>query len=434
MSHTRPADVVVIGGGLAGLTAATYLARAGRKVTLFEKARDLGGRAITVTKSDFHFNLGPHALYRGGAGIQILRELGIAFTGRPPTVSNGYAFDHGQLHTFPGGFVSLLTTGLLRWSEKIEMARLMGTLPKIDATSLHHLTVQAWLERMTRSAKIRQLLSAFIRVSTYANAPERQSAGVALHQTQLALTKSVLYLDGGWQTLTDGLRASAESAGVRIATGQKITTVEHDTIVHGVRIADGSFLPASAVILTGSPEDALALLPGIDTPLHAWAKTALPIKAACLDVGLARLPRPHALFALGVDQPLYFSVHSAAAQLAPRDRAVIQVAKYLDPMQASDLKTDEGELEQLLDLMQPGWREVMVERRFLPRLTVYHALPTASGGGFASRPGAEATGVENLFLAGDWIGSEGLLVDASLASAKRAAQQIIQDETLRTAA
>jgi phytoene dehydrogenase-like protein len=65
---------------------------------------------------------------------------------------------------------------------------------------------------------------------------------------------------------------------------------------------------------------------------------------------------------------------------------------------------------------------------------VYHALPTASGGGFASRPRIDATGITILFLAGDWVGPEGLLVDASLASAKQAAQRIIQQEHLRTAA
>src|SRR5690348_10873067 len=40
-------DVVIVGGGLAGLSAAAYLARGGVAVTLFEKAAHLGGRAAT---------------------------------------------------------------------------------------------------------------------------------------------------------------------------------------------------------------------------------------------------------------------------------------------------------------------------------------------------------------------------------------------------
>ena len=42
----------------------------------------------------------------------------------------------------------------------------------------------------------------------------------------------------------------------------------------------------------------------------------------------------------------------------------------------------------------------------------------------AGRPGVEVPGVRGLCLAGDWIGSEGMLADAALASAKRAAEVI----------
>lgn len=55
-------DVVVIGGGLAGLTASVYLARGGKSVLLFEKSPSLGGRAITTRKDGALFNLGAHAL------------------------------------------------------------------------------------------------------------------------------------------------------------------------------------------------------------------------------------------------------------------------------------------------------------------------------------------------------------------------------------
>ncbi|HJY81788.1 MAG TPA: NAD(P)/FAD-dependent oxidoreductase [Candidatus Binatia bacterium] len=426
-------DVVVIGGGLAGLTAATFLARAGRTVTLFEKAPTVGGRATTHTKDGFHFNLGPHALYRAGHGARILRELGVPFTGSMPSASGGYAIAHGTAHTLPAGLVSLLTTGLLRLPGKLETACILGTFNKIDAQTVQHLTVREWLEQAIHQPDVRGLVQALFRVATYADDPEHQSAGAALAQLQMALTSNVLYLDGGWQVLVDGLYAAAQTAGVKIATGKRAVAIDYDTAVRGLHLADGSTLTATAVLLTGSPADAAALVQNSDI-LRQWVDTAIPVKAACLDIGLARLPRPRALFALGIDRPLYFSVHSAVARLGPDGGAVIHTAKYLNTAVRTDPKADEQELEGILDAMQPGWREVVVERRFLPNMVVSHLLVTAAAGGTAGRPRPIVPGIANLYVAGDWVGSEGLLADASLASAKRAAELIMRSAEIRAAA
>ena len=65
------------------------------------------------------------------------------------------------------------------------------------------------------------------------------------------------------------------------------------------------------------------------SPLARWAASSIPIKAACLDVALDRLVRPEHRFALGLDRPYYYSVHSAAAKLAPEGVAVVHLLKYL---------------------------------------------------------------------------------------------------------
>ena len=144
------------------------------------------------------------------------------------------------------------------------------------------------------------------------------------------------------------------------------------------------------------------------------------------------MPKPKATFALGVDRPLYFSVHSATARLAPEDGAMIHVAKYLAPEGEDSNETIERELEGLLDLVQPGWRAALAPRRFLPDLAVANAVPLAARGG--TRPGPQVSDVPGLFVVGDWVGDEGMLVDTSLASAKRAAELIAGTRPVRLAA
>ena len=93
----------------------------------------------------------------------------------------------------------------------------------------------------------------------------------------------------------------------------------------------------------------------------------MPIKAACLDVALDRLERPRQRFALGLDRPFYYSVHSAAAKLAPEGISVVHVMKYLATTDASSpAESIEQELEGCLDRLQPGWRSHTVARRYLP--------------------------------------------------------------------
>jgi phytoene dehydrogenase-like protein len=432
--QTGDANIIIVGGGLAGLAAATYLARGGLAVTLFEKARLLGGRSITETRNGFSFNLGPHALYRRGRAAQVLRELGVHYGGKPPALAGGYAIRQGRKQTLPMGMVSLLTTGWLGVSAKFELARLLGALARLDAAAIQGLSVREWLAQSLRQPQARQLIEAFFRLNTYANDPERLSAGVALAQFQLGVTSGVLYLDGGWQTLVEGLRAAAAQAGVRLVVGARVAQVEHNGAVQAVRLADGERLAATAVVIAASPREACALIDkGEQTALSRWAQSAIPVCAACLEIALQSLPQPGALFALGIDRPLYYSLHSAVAKLTPGNGALIHLAKYLGAEMA-EAKTVEGELEGALDLLQPGWRKVVAERRFLPNLTVSHALATAAQGGLAGRPAAAMAEIKGLYLAGDWVGDEGLLADASLASAKSAATAILRQHCLQALA
>ncbi len=414
--------VIVIGGGMAGLAAATLIARRGYSVNLFEQAAELGGRARTREQNGFYFNIGPHALYRQGAGMGILAELGITPRGAQPRVSKGFAVRGGVKYLLPTSTGTLFKTDLLKVASKLEIARLLATIAKLDGSEWMSASVTQWLTQRFKHQSSRELLAALIRLSTYVNAPERLSAGAAIEQLKKAVAAGVLYLDGGWQTLVDQARDAARSAGVTIETGAKIASVERDArgAVRAVQTAGGARLEASSVIIASSPQASAELI-GEDCAAARWAEKAIPLKAACLDLALDRLPVPEATFALGIDRPLYFSVHSATARLAPTGGALVHLAKYLPTDHIESPEEDERELEGLMDLVQPGWRKTVAHRRFLPDMTVMNWLPAAQEGGTDGRPGPKVPDAPGLFVAGDWAGGEGFLVDAALASAKEAA-------------
>jgi phytoene dehydrogenase-like protein len=238
----------------------------------------------------------------------------------------------------------------------------------------------------------------------------------------------VMYLDGGWQTLVDGLVTVAKNSNARIVMGKKATRVKRtDSSEWLVLLSDKTQVSAKIVVIAAGPMDAHSLFDDKERPeiLSRAAKEAKPVRLVCLDVALSSLPDKDALFALGVDRPLYFSVHSAYAKLAPEGGALIHVAKYLGTSIEPKPREDQPELEEFLDLLQPGWRQVLVKKRPLPNMVVSNALVAAAAGGLAGRPDVKIA--DNLYIVGDWVGKEGLLSNASVASAKHAAQLILNE-------
>jgi all-trans-retinol 13,14-reductase len=70
-------DSIVVGGGIAGLTAAAYLAREGQKILLIEKNAECGGLVNSIERDGFRFDTGVRALEDAGIILPMLEDLGI---------------------------------------------------------------------------------------------------------------------------------------------------------------------------------------------------------------------------------------------------------------------------------------------------------------------------------------------------------------------
>jgi phytoene dehydrogenase-like protein len=234
----------------------------------------------------------------------------------------------------------------------------------------------------------------------------------------------VRYLDGGWQTLVDGLRTVAGSHGVRFHRGTRVIRIGQDRVAGGfcVRLADDREVSASAVVLApGAPDYVLDILPpGAKDTLSRQLTGRLPVTMAALDIALRSRPDVPSLV-LGVDEPLYLSVQSDRSHIAPAGGAVIHLARFLRPGHTAEPGV-RSQLEALLDRFADGWRSQVVHARYLPGITVTHDACLAATGGRRGRIAVDALGIPGMLLAGDWVGPSGMLAQASIVSGAHAAE------------
>jgi phytoene dehydrogenase-like protein len=349
----------------------------------------------------------------------MLADLGVAVAGGQPPLNRTVAWRGGRRYRLPVGGTSLLATGLLGVRDKLETGRFLAGLSRLDTAPLQHVTIRDWLDHEVHSPRVRQLLEALFRVTSYANAPVIASAGAHLDQLRAGSRQGVRYLDGGWQTIVDGLRQRAIDQGVCLRTAAAVDAVTPSPGGWRLRLRSGEELCADAVILALAPGQAARL---VDAPaqheLARWAVDATPVQVAALDVALSKTPRPKQNYSIGIDRPLYFSVHTAAARLGPPRGAVIHAAMYLPHGDIRDYAGIERELEWLVDQLQPGWRDLLVHRRFLPT-SASRTLSSPPPGRPPRPPRPRGPGAEGLFVAGDWVGPTGMLADAAWPAASR---------------
>jgi phytoene dehydrogenase-like protein len=401
-------DVIVIGAGLAGLAAGATATRAGF-TTLVLDAHVPGGRARVTTSEGFVFNRGVHALYKGGAGWEVLRSLGIEPQGSSPPLRRYQALAGGELHLLPTSPGTLRRTTLLGRRDKEAIGVLLARLPLMHSHRLAGVSVSQWIAGAGLGPAAGAVVSALVRLTTYASDLTTFAADAAVAQWQRAAS-GVMYVDGGWAQLTARLAAQCQ-----VRAGIKVTGVT--SAAHRVEVAtsNGLLVAHSAVIAAGRPAAAVSLLPADP----GWGDLGPRLTAACLDAGLRRVPEPG--YVLGVDAPVYATVQSPPACQAPPGQAVVGAVRY----GATEAKADRAELQ--AHLARAGVREEdVVTSRFLASSVVAGAAPIAARGGLRGRPAADATGLPAVFLAGDWVGPTGLIADAALASGQAAALRAVR--------
>lgn len=119
-----PRDVIIIGGGISGLSCFWHLVRSGLDAELVERSDRPGGVISTLRRDGFLTEAGPNTVQGGDEIFELLQDVGLenelleADAGLPR-----YVFLRGELHAVPLGPGGLVSTKLLSRRAKLRLLR-----------------------------------------------------------------------------------------------------------------------------------------------------------------------------------------------------------------------------------------------------------------------------------------------------------------------
>lgn len=424
--------VAVIGAGYAGLAAAVELADQGVSVTVFEAARQLGGRARRVDYRGMALDNGQHILlgaYRetlrlmrlsgaDPAALLLRLPLQLVIPGRFSLQATPWP---APLHLALG----LLTARGLTWSERLSAARFMSTMRRKEFRLGADIGAGKMLTMHGQTGNLRRYLWEPLCVAALNTPLETASAQVFLNVLRDSLAGSredsdmLLPLTNLTRLFPEYAAAFIESHGGKIVHSKTVLAVRAGAAGFSLEMRAGSE-KFDRVICAAPPQRLAALTADLPELAEARAQVGRfcyqPIYSIFLQYPAATcLPRPMIGLYGGVTQWVFDRgrINHEAGLLC----AVISAE---GPHQALDhdklaQRVDDEIRATLPDLPPPLWRKVIAEKR-----ATFTCSPDLE------RPG-QATPLPSFYLAGDYTaGDYPATLESAVRSGVKCAQLILE--------
>ena len=264
--HTRVEDVIryddiVLGGGHNGLTAAAYLARAGRRVLVLERADQVGGAAISarafpgvdarLSRYSYLVSLMPRSLIAElGLDLTLVRRRYSSFTPVPGDPASGLLIDNLDPAVTADAFGALTGSGAEFGQWQRFYARMTSLAERVFPTVLEPLRSREQVRELVGDDDLWQCVVvrplAEVLRSTFASDTIRGIVatdaliGTFADLDGSSLAQNICFLYhligngtgdwdvpvGGMGAVTEALAAAAATAGATIVTGAEVTAVD----------------------------------------------------------------------------------------------------------------------------------------------------------------------------------------------------------------
>jgi squalene-associated FAD-dependent desaturase len=448
---TNKATVAIVGGGLAGMSAAAALADRGLRVTLLEARRALGGRAgsfIDPAGGELVDHCQHVAMGCCSHFIDFARRTGILDYFRRDRVLHFIGPDGRQQDVVASSWFrpprhlmpSLMRLKFLSLWERIRivlaMRRLLRRSPGDDS-----MTMGQWLRAAGQSARAIEHFWSVVLTSALGESIERASVAAArkVFADGFAASRDAFEILVPTVPLAelymDRVARYLGQHGVEVRLSTEVAAIEGDAAgIREVRLADGTRVAADFVILAVPwfriaalvPADLRQALPFLE---HIGRFGGSSITAAHLWFDLAFTSLPHAVLAGRTSQWLF----SHGLRIVPGSLQA-HAHYYQVVISASDelLEGDRGELvEHIVAELKTIWPEAADARLVHSRLvTQRNAVFSCAPGVDEIRPTQE-TPIPNLYLAGDWTATGWpATMEGAIRSGELAADAVIKAAAL----
>lgn len=429
------ADVVVVGGGLAGLTAARRLADGEHRVRLLEAREVLGGRVGSRPVDGVTCDRGFQVLFTAYPALQ--RELDLDALDLRRFAPGGVICRPGSRTVLADPFRdprSLASGALSREVTPGDKVRTLALRRRLTSSGwpsmgLPDRSIFEYLRDRGFSRKFVDRFAVPLYGGITLDRTLSTSANVFEYTFRAMATGDIAVPAAGMGAIPAQLGARAREAGVEMALGEEVESVEVDAASEGrgpvsvrVETADDGF-DADAVVVATNPMAARALtgVERIPTDGRSTVTQHYRLDASSLPTGDRIV-----LNAGGKEPNTVVQMSSVAPEYAP-DGSVLLVASFVgaDPLSRSD-----GELADATREALAAW---FPERTFSGLSTV--ATDRIEFAQFAQPPGIHARlpGVRDpdgpVYLAGDY--TRWSSIQGALESGRRAARAVDVDIELR---
>jgi squalene-associated FAD-dependent desaturase len=411
------ARAVVVGGGLAGITAALDLADTGAAVVLLEARPRLGGAAYSIERDGLVVDNGQHVFLRccdqyralldrlGATDDTVLQER-LDIPMRAPGRRGARLRRDGlpaPLHLSR----SLLRLGLISVGDRTRVARAMLRLRAIDPDdpAADAQAFGAWLTAQRQSPAAIEALWRLITVATLNLEPRDASLAQAAYVFQTGLLRDAAAGDIGWsrvplsQLHDRPARRALERAGVEVRVGARVQEIAAGDGGAGfeVRTADGP-TDADAVVLAVQSQRVSGLLPAgaVADPSAPERLGSSPILNLHIHYDRRVLDEP---FVAAVDSPVSWIFDRTASAGASDGQVLALSLSAADAIEHLDADALRARFLPALAQLLPAARDAQVQRFLVHR--EHHATFRAAPGSRALRCGAQ-TARPGFVLAGAW--------------------------------